>query len=360
MPATLRATGRTRSGARERATRRAVPRPDVRTRARACRPRLRGRRCRSLRRVPARIRCSMSAAQLGKRVELAGGAGELVVDRRQHLLVDVLDRHVHCRRTCRPRARTRRAASRRRSRRRAPVRSRRSRRPDPSSTTVSDWLCAGLAGEVDDDRVALVRRPVVGGRQLGDRLSERVELRLDELLGDLGLGARHLERRPVDDLRRRLHLDGRSELPRLLGRSRQLVVVVGHGDGSQPRARGGVPEPAADVAVDRLRADPVATEAREEHLLRHLPLAEAGDLDAPAIGRQAACSTACSSSCGETSTVRRTRLSPSWPFFSHLGHARIQAVALARLAGDMPRRRLRVRGARAATRAPPARGARRA
>ena len=40
-----------------------------------------------------------------------------------------------------------------------------------------------------------------------------------------------------------------------------------------------MPEPAADVALDRLAVDPLAAEARDEHLHRHLALAEAGDLD---------------------------------------------------------------------------------
>ena len=52
---------------------------------------------------------------------------------------------------------------------------------------------------------------LVRGRELGDRLAERLDLGVDVLLRHLDLGARHLERRPVDDLGQRLHLDGRRE-----------------------------------------------------------------------------------------------------------------------------------------------------
>ena len=227
------------------------------------------------------------------------------------------------------------------------------RRPDPSSTTVSDWPVAVRAGEVDDDRVALLRRPVVGGHELGDRAAQRVDLRLDELLRDDRLRARHLERRPVDDLRGRLHLDGRAEGPRLRLAGRQLEVVLGCRDGAQARAGGGVPEPAADVRLDRLDPEPVAADVREQHLPRHLALAEAGDLDrAGEVGGRVLDRV--------LELVRRDvdREADAVPAeLLHLGHARIQAVA-ARLAGDMPRWRLRVRGARAATRALPAHGAR--
>ena len=45
------------------------------------------------------------------------------------------------------------------------------------------------------------------------------------------------------------------------------------------RARGGIPEPAADVAGDRLVHHPLLAHPRDEHLRRHLAFAEAGDLD---------------------------------------------------------------------------------
>src|SRR5207244_9187664 len=46
------------------------------------------------------------------------------------------------------------------------------------------------------------------------------------------------------------------------------------------RPRRGVPEPAVDVAVDGLGPQPLLADALQQHLPRHLPLAEAGDLDA--------------------------------------------------------------------------------
>ena len=73
----------------------------------------------------------------------------------------------------------------------------------------------------------------------------------------------------------------RQQAGQLLGLARrQLVLVLGQRDGIHPRARGGVPEPTADVALDRLRHQPFATDALQEHLARHLPLAEARHLDA--------------------------------------------------------------------------------
>ena len=59
--------------------------------------------------------------------------------------------------------------------------------------------------------------------------------------------------------------------------------------GRHPGARGGVPEPAADVALDRLRHQPLAADALQQHLPRHLALAEAGDLRAlREVGRRRA------------------------------------------------------------------------
>ena len=167
------------------------------------------------------------------------------------------------------------------------------------------------AREIDDERVALARRAVVGGHELGDRAAERVELLLDELLGHLRLGARHLERRPVDDLGCRLHLDRGAERPGLALARGQLEVVLRRRHRAQPRRRRSAPEPAADVRLDRLGPDAVACRRSRASTWRGtLPLRNPGILTDPARS-SAACSTACSSSCGETSTVRRTRLSPS-------------------------------------------------
>ena len=89
-----------------------------------------------------------------------------------------------------------------------------------------------------------------------------------------------LELLPVGQLRLRLHRDRRRELPVLVVGGGKLEVVLRLRDGAEPRARGGVPEPAADVALDRLGHEPVLADALQQHLPRHLALAEARDLDA--------------------------------------------------------------------------------
>ena len=217
-------------------------------------------------------------AQLGQRVELARGARQLVVDLRQHLLVHVLDRDRHrgaglvgelvvdLLRLPHARADQRRLDL----------------LDEPAGAELDDGVRLRLARralQVDDERVARPGRAIVGRHELRDGLPQRLELLVDELLRNLGLGARHLERRPVDDLGRRLHLDRGRERPRLLVGRRQLEVVLGRRDRAQPRARRRRPEPAADVRLDRLDPDPVLADLRDEHRRRHLPLAEAGDLD---------------------------------------------------------------------------------
>ena len=133
--------------------------------------------------------------------------------------------------------------------------------------------------DVDDEGVALLRRPLAGGDELGDRLAQRLELLGDELLGHLGVGPADLELGPVDDVDLRLHGHGRGELPVRLVAGGELVVVLRLRDGADARAGGGVPEPAADVAVDRLGHDPLLAEPLGQDRYRHLALPEAGDLD---------------------------------------------------------------------------------
>ena len=75
-------------------------------------------------------------------------------------------------------------------------------------------LCfAGRIDEIDHERVALAGRTAVRGSELGDRLLQRLELRVDRLGGHVGLDSRHLQLRPVTDLGERLHLDRRVEAP---------------------------------------------------------------------------------------------------------------------------------------------------
>ena len=167
--------------------------------------------------------------QLGERVELARRARELVVELRQHLLVDVLDRDRDCGARLvgelvvdllgLPHARA--------DQRRLDL------LDEPAGAELDDRVGLRLTGgalQVDDERVALLGRTVVGGNELRDALPQSLELLIDELLRNLGLGARHLERRPVDDLGGGLHLDRGRERPRLLLRRRQLEVVLGRRD----------------------------------------------------------------------------------------------------------------------------------
>ena len=111
---------------------------------------------------------------------------------------------------------------------------------------------AVVGDEVDDHGVAVGGRAALDGHELGDRALQRLELGLHGLLGHLGLVLRHLELRPVGRLGLRLHLDGGREPPVLVIARRQLVVVLGLRDRVDARARRGAPEPAADVALDRL------------------------------------------------------------------------------------------------------------
>ena len=103
----------------------------------------------------------MSRPQLGERVELAGRARELVVDLRQHLLVDVLDRDVDRASRSRRRARSARCACRRRARRRAPTRS--PRRADRSRARRPCRTAPRRSGPRGRRRACRPRAP--GGRR---------------------------------------------------------------------------------------------------------------------------------------------------------------------------------------------------
>ncbi len=154
---------------------------------------------------------------------------------------------------------------------------------EPLGAELDDVVALGGAvarDEVDDGDVAVLRRAAFDRDELGDGALEQLELRLHRLLRHLDLVLRHLERRPVGRLGLRLHLDGRREDPVLLVGRRQLELVLGHRDRVDARAGGGIPEPAADVAVDRLLVDALASDALHEERHRHLALAEARDADA--------------------------------------------------------------------------------
>ena len=61
---------------------------------------------------------------------------------------------------------------------------------------------ARVGDDVDDDDVAEARRTAVDRRERGVDLLQRLELLVDDLVGDLDLELRHLELRPVGGLDR--------------------------------------------------------------------------------------------------------------------------------------------------------------
>src|SRR5206468_6345173 len=95
-----------------------------------------------------------------------------------------------------------------------------------------------------------------------------------------GLERTDLERRPIGELRLLLHRKGRAELPVSVVAGRQLELVFRLGDRAHSSARRRVPEPAADVALDRLGHEALLADLLEQDLTRHLALAEAGNLRA--------------------------------------------------------------------------------
>ena len=227
--------------------------------------------------------------QLGERLELRRGAGEVVVERRQHLLLDLLDRGGEGLR--RPVGELERHLLRL-----AGVHADEALLDllhDRAAAEIDDVVAPRLVlgHEVDHHRVLGSDRPVVDGNELGDRRPQRVELVLHELLRHLDLGDADLELLPVGQLGLRLHRDGRGELPVLVLGGRQLEVELRLGHRAHAGARGRVPEPAADVALDGLGHQPLAAEALHEDLRGTLPLRKPGILTLCARS-SAACSTA--------------------------------------------------------------------
>jgi hypothetical protein len=217
-------------------------------------------------------------AQLLECVELARGARQLVVERRQDLLLDLLD-----------------LDRRRRGRavgaleldllglaRRGPGQRALDLLEESARAELDDEVAlplAALVQRVDHQHVACAGGSALYRSELSDRLAQRLELLVDELLGHLRLREGHLKLRPVRGLGLRLHGDRGGELKLVVLRARQFVVVLGRGNGPDACAGRCVQEPAADVALDRLAEDPLAPDARLQHLLRDLALAEAWDLD---------------------------------------------------------------------------------
>ena len=212
-------------------------------------------------------------AQLGERVELARGARQLVVERRQHLLLQLLERHLDLR--LRPVGElvldVGRLARRHADERLLELLD---HAVEPELDHEVALRVAVGADEVDDEGVSCLGRPALDRDELRDREAERLELLVDELGRHLGLGRGDLEALPVGNLDLRLHVDGGGEAEVLFCVLGQPVVVLGPGDRPNFRPGERVPEPAVDVAVDRLRVQTLLADPRDEHLHRHLPLAE--------------------------------------------------------------------------------------
>ena len=201
-------------------------------------------------------------AQLGERVELARRARQLVVERRQDLLLHLAHGDLDGRGRCRRQAGTRPPSSRRRRRRGAPPRARppcarrRARRP---------CRAAPLPSSRRDRRRACLPRARGGRRPARARPRIRAAPRA---------------RRPPTPAAPRPRARGTSSVVQSTISGSAWISTVAmklHASsavpgssnsywGSRDRAdaapRSGAPEPAADVAVDRLGVDPVLAEAR--------------------------------------------------------------------------------------------------
>ena len=235
---------------------------------------------RSRRRAARAASPSMLARSSASVSNSLAGARELVVDLGQHLLLHLANRDLDVRaravgeregdllrlpgrrarrarprspgRACRRRARRPcRAAPlrrRRRGRRRA-CRPRCAGRSPAGASSATDSRSASISASTDSCGTSTSARgtsSVVQSTSSGSGCTSTVATKLHAVVGGIG----------------------------------QLELVLRVGDRAHAAARRGAPEPAADVAVDRLRVDPVLAEPRDEHLRRDLPLAEAGDLDA--------------------------------------------------------------------------------
>ena len=216
-------------------------------------------------------------AQLGERVELARGAGQLVVERRQDLLLDLLDLV----RRLRGRAVDRLELDLLRLARKAPVSARSissTSRPEPSSTTRSRW-----PSPFSSSRRRPATSPVCAGRSSTGASSATDARSASSSCSTSSCGtsgsANGTSSCDQSAGRLRLHGDGGGELEVGVLGARQLVVVLGRGDRADVRRRGGVHEPAADVALDRLGEDALAADPGLEHLRSDLALAEARHLD---------------------------------------------------------------------------------
>ena len=138
-------------------------------------------------------------------------------------------------------------------------------------------LAVDPALEVDQQRIA-GRGGSLDRRQAREPLAQPLELRLDRLVGHLGLGAADLEPAVLAELGRRPHED--------LDRERQLLAVAGElvevdlrvADRVDPGLEQRPLVPLRERVAERLLDDGLAADPLDHHLRRNLALAEAGHL----------------------------------------------------------------------------------
>src|SRR5205085_12672806 len=118
----------------------------------------------------------------------------------------------------------------------------------------------------------------VDGREVGGRRLHFLQRLLDELGGNVGLRRGDLEHRPVGKLWLRLYGDRRREAPVAPVAVGQVVAELRLLDRVDARLCSRVPEPAADMALDRLRVQALLADALLQDRQRHLALAEARNL----------------------------------------------------------------------------------
>ena len=248
-------------------------------------------------------------AQLGERVELARRLRQVVVDLGEHGLLDLLERHQDVRgRLVRHREHDGlRLAGGHAGKRVVEL------VDQPAAPHLGHVVALRpdlLALEVDDDRVAFLRR-TVDRDELGHGAAELLELGVDDLLGNLGLGLRHLEIRPLAHVGLVQDGNGCGELERLALAGHLAQLDLGGAETAW------MPASSAAFQNQPSRWPRTASSQTASRPMRAVTTASGAwpgrnpGIRVLAARSVAACSNACATSCSETSTARRTRFSGS-------------------------------------------------
>src|SRR4051794_6234729 len=234
--------------------------------------------------------------ELVERVEAGAVHGEMVVDGRERLLLDLLD--LHGEDGLLPRQVLGLVVVGERHAdlvilARAGARELLLEAGDEAARPELDELVGALAaGEgltvdravvVHDDEVAL-RGGAVGRVELGEALAELLDLGVDRLVGDLGLAAADLDALVGAERGRRAHpdLDREDQGLALAGQGRHVDLGVTHRDDARGVDRVGVPAP--ERLAHGLVEDGVAADAPDDHRRGHLAPAEARHAELAAEG----------------------------------------------------------------------------